>query len=135
MYKRYYRKGTEGSPAHIVVEVPREGKEPLVRKFGDRPIRHNKRAAVQDKVIRLLPNRSEMIRRLLTDTCELCGAQKELVGHHIRKLKDLKQRYAGRPNPPRWVVRMIELRRKSLMVCEQCHRKIHNGTYDGLKLR
>ncbi len=47
---------------------------------------------------------------------------------------DLKRCYAGRPNPPQWVVRMSEKRRKTLVVCANCHRAIHNGTYDGPKL-
>ena len=29
---------------------------------------------------------------------------------------------------------MIEKRRKTLVVCRQCHQAIHAGTYDGPKL-
>ena len=33
-----------------------------------------------------------------------------------------------------WVKKMIAIRRKTLFVCDACHRKIHAGTYDGRKL-
>jgi hypothetical protein len=66
--------------------------------------------------------------------CELCGQEDvALVGHHVRKLKDLKKRWQGKEKPA-WVRKMIAIRRKSLFMCEECHQKIHAGRYDGKKL-
>lgn len=78
--------------------------------------------------------RTQLIDRLLADKCELCGSTENINVHHVRKLKDLKQRYAGKNPPPVWVKRMIEIRRKTLVVCHQCHHAIHAGTYDGVRL-
>jgi len=78
-------------------------------------------------------NRHQILTRLAADTCELCGkpwdSTNTLEVHHIRKLKDIKQKYAKRgQNIPQWVLRMSSLRRKTLVVCQKCHDEIHAGT-------
>jgi len=73
-------------------------------------------------------DRSELLTRLKTNKCELCGNSGKVVAHHIRKLKDLKKRWSGRKEKPAWVQRMIALERKTLMVCPTCHRAIHGQT-------
>lgn len=72
-------------------------------------------------------SRSDLIQRLQANECELCGSQVQVQVHHIRKLKDLKQRWAGRKEKPMWVERMIAMQRKTLVVCFDCHQKIHAG--------
>jgi len=69
--------------------------------------------------------RSDLVRRLQADTCELCGAQGNCEVHHVRKLADLKQRWRGRKDKPAWVKRMVAMQRKTLIVCSQCHDAIH----------
>ena len=71
--------------------------------------------------------RSDLIRRLQANTCELCGSQQQICVHHVRKLADLKNRWKGRREKPEWVKRMIALQRKTLIVCHQCHVAIHAG--------
>ena len=71
--------------------------------------------------------RSDLIQRLQANECELCGSNKNCEVHHVRKLKDVKKRWAGRESKPDWVMRMIAMNRKTLVVCRECHRKIHNG--------
>ncbi len=71
--------------------------------------------------------RSDLIQRLLADTCELCHSDLKCEVHHVRKLADLKKRWAGREHKPEWVIRMIALQRKSLVVCQACHDDIHAG--------
>lgn len=71
--------------------------------------------------------RSDLIQRLQADTCELCGTQGKCEVHHVRKLADLKQRWAGRKEKPVWVTRMIAMQRKTLIVCKPCHADIHAG--------
>jgi group II intron reverse transcriptase/maturase len=134
VYQRYYRRSPQGVMG-IVVEVPRENRKPLTAWFGAKPIRHKKWIVISDKRAQLFTGRNEIVTRLLADKCEMCGSTEEIQVHHIRKLKDLKQQYRGRKNPPEWVVKMVALRRKTLVVCEQCHRTIHAGTYDGPRLR
>ena len=69
--------------------------------------------------------RTDLVRRLQADTCELCGSQENIEVHHIRKLADLKK--PGRKEKPVWMKRMIALRRKTLIVCRTCHIAIHAG--------
>ena len=134
VYRKYKRKMKNGVTA-IVVETPREGKRPLVAKFGAQPIRHDDRVIVNDQRAFIWPNRNELVKRLLANQCELCGSTADVQVHHLRKLKDIQQWYKGRPNPPTWVVRQMELHRKTLVVCGKCHREIHAGIYDGPKLK
>jgi predicted HNH restriction endonuclease len=48
-----------------------------------------------------------------------------IEAHHIRKLANLHRK--GRRNPPDWVQKMIAIRRKTLIVCQECHDNIHAG--------
>lgn len=78
-------------------------------------------------------SRHQILARLAADECELCGkpwnSTNMLEVHHVRKLKEIKQKYARRgQNIPQWVLRMSSLRRKTLVVCEKCHNEIHAGT-------
>jgi Retron-type reverse transcriptase len=76
----------------------------------------------------LKPN-CQLIKRLNADTCELCGSNKQIEVHHVRKLKDIKDKYKKRGNRlPNWVLTMSKINRKTLIVCKECHVKIHNGT-------
>ncbi len=133
-YRKYKRKLNNGITG-IVVETIREGKKPLIAKFGATPICQDKRSIIPDQKTQLFPSRNELIKRLLANQCEICGSTESIQVHHIRKLKDIENRYKGRPDPPRWAVRQMEIRRKTLVVCEICHQEIHAGTYDGPKLK
>ena len=75
----------------------------------------------------------ELLERMLADACELCGAEGNTEVHHIRKLSDLKRRWQGKRMPD-WVEWMATRHRKTLVVCKRCHRRIHNGEYDGVSL-
>lgn len=71
--------------------------------------------------------RSEIITRLMADTCEICDEKGQCEVHHVRKLADLKQRWRHKQAKPAWVTKMIAMQRKTLIVCKSCHVKIHNG--------
>ncbi len=111
----------------LKVIVEREkGKKPLVTYFGGIPLRRQKEGMLQDQTPRMFDGtRSELVKRLLADTCEMCGSRKDIEVHHIRKLADLK--IEGRPEKPTWVKRMAARRRKTLVVCQDCHDAIHAG--------
>jgi len=74
---------------------------------------------------------SQLIKRLNANLCELCGTQEgEFEVHHVRKLKDIKNKYKKRGKTiPHWVLTMSKLNRKSLITCTDCHHKIHTGKY------
>jgi hypothetical protein len=73
--------------------------------------------------------RSELEKRLLAETCELCGSHEQIEVHHIRALKDLQVR--GRAPKPEWVTIMAARHRKTLITCRKCHHDIHAGRADG----
>ena len=65
--------------------------------------------------------RTELGRRLLAQTCEWCGTrQGPIEVHHVRKLGNLKGKTL-------WERRMIERRRKTMILCAQCHDELHAG--------
>ena len=58
--------------------------------------------------------------RVERNCCELCGKRtKELEIHQVKKLKDLK-------GTDDWVLTMRRMRRKTLVVCTECHQRIHS---------
>ena len=101
-----------------------EGRKPLVATFGGIPLRRQKNAVLIDREpVRDAVRGSELIRRLLTGRCELCGQAEKVQVHQIRKLADL-----GKPEQPKpkWMQHMAKRRRKTLVVCDTCHASIHN---------
>jgi hypothetical protein len=112
------RKGLE-------VRVEREGKRPLVAQWGGISLRWHVDAVLDDQPPRAWNARTEVLERLLADTCELCGSHDRVQVHHVRHLKDL-QRYRGRPVPA-WVEKMAARHRKTLVACHDCHVAVHAG--------
>ncbi len=109
----------------LEIQVPREGKKPLVARFGGIPLQRQTRAILVDQIpIYERTGRNELVKRLLADTCEMCGSQEQVQVHHIRKLADLEK---GGQERPRWVKIMAARRRKTLVVCHLCHQAIHAG--------
>jgi hypothetical protein len=107
------------------VSVEREGRKPLVARFGGIPLRRKKNAVLID---RLPPpvtvRRRELITRLQAGRCELCKRSGTVDVHHVRKLADLQR--PGQPQPV-WDQLMAKRRRKTLVVCAECHTVIHHG--------
>lgn len=69
--------------------------------------------------------RSTFESRLKAKTCELCGCteSRQFEIHHVNKLKNLKGKEL-------WEVMMIAKRRKTMVVCYECHKKIHNQSFE-----
>jgi hypothetical protein len=131
--RQVYRKYEVRNPAGIQVTL-KNGKKvsfghfPITRQRYGQPINDNKRI--------FIASRNELIERLEADCCEIPGCNAPAVeGHHIRALKDLKKKYQGKKEIPVWVETMIARRRKTLMVCADHHRQIHDGRYDGPNLK
>lgn len=69
--------------------------------------------------------RSTFESRLKAKTCELCGCteSRQFEIHHVNRLKNLKGKEP-------WEVMMIAKRRKTMVVCYECHKKIHNQSFE-----
>jgi hypothetical protein len=105
------------------VIVEREGRKPLVARFGGIPLKRQKKAVLNDRVReRVTYPRKELPLRLLAGKCEICEHQGNVVVHHIHRLAEL-----GPPGPsqPAWAQLMMKRRRKTLVVCVTCHDTIH----------
>jgi group II intron reverse transcriptase/maturase len=110
----------------LQVKVERKEKKPLISRFGGIPLKRQERAVIQDiNPHQVVIPRNELVKRLLRDTCELCGSKGNTDIHHIRKLSDYKK--PGRKEKPLWAQVMIAMHRKTLVVCEHCHTAIHAG--------
>jgi len=111
----------------VVIERD-QGRKPLVAQWGGMSLARNKTRIgnLYDHPKQVWNSaRSEILTRLLADTCELCGSHDGVEVHHIRHLKDLHVK--GRAERPEWVRRMAAIRRKTLVVCRTCHEHIHYG--------
>jgi group II intron reverse transcriptase/maturase len=109
----------------VIAEIHRPDKEPLVARFGGLPLRRQMNAVLRDEVPIRRPRRTELIKRLLADECEVCGSTDQIEVHHVRKVADLKKQ--GRKQLPDWAKIMIIRRRKTLVLCHSCHAAIHAG--------
>jgi group II intron reverse transcriptase/maturase len=111
----------------LEVKVERDGKEPLIARFGGIPLRRQKPAVLQDHILlRRRPDGVELLQRLQADKCELCGSTEKVEVHHIRKLANLKTKRGGQ-GLATWAQIMAARQRKTLVVCSQCHDDIHAG--------
>jgi group II intron reverse transcriptase/maturase len=110
----------------LQVAVERNGRNPLVARFGGIPLKRQQEAVLTDRIPeRIIYPRKELPLRLLRGRCEICEQQDDVVMHHVRKLADL-----GQPGPsqPAWAKLMAKRRRKTLAVCTTCHNAIHAET-------
>ena len=115
----------DGTVKVLMVKVERgPTKKPLVAYFGGISLKRNPWVTVGETERTVWSGRSELETRLLARKCELCGSEDQIQVHHIRKLADLK-------NQSRWEKVMVARRRKTLVVCQDCHHRIHSGRYDG----
>jgi group II intron reverse transcriptase/maturase len=111
----------------LQVTVERAGRRPLVARWGGVSLaRRTAKVVLNDDLPAIWRKRpAELIGRLRTGRCELCQAHTDVETHHVRRLKDL---HAGtRAARPEWVKRMASRRRKTLIVCRDCHAEIHCG--------
>ena len=128
VFRRYQTTiSTERGPKKVLqVTVERPGKSPLTARWGGISLTHDRMAVLDDRPRPVWNHRSsELIERLLADTCELCGSHERVQVHHVRHLRDLHR--PGRRPKPEWMYVMAARRRKTLIVCERCHRAIHAG--------
>ncbi len=135
VYDRYETtlQTSDGPRKALQATIEREGKRPLVATWGGISLARNMKAVLTEIVPQTWGERSELEKRLLADTCDLCGSHEQVEVHHIRALKDLHK--PGQKERPRWVSIMAARRRKTLIVCRKCHENIHAGRSDGRSSR
>ncbi|MFI3164638.1 MAG: reverse transcriptase/maturase family protein [bacterium] len=73
--------------------------------------------------VNITEGRNGLITKLKAQKCELCGSSDKIEVHHVRKLKDLKGK-------KKWEQKMIARNRKTMVLCSNCHHKLHAGKLD-----
>lgn len=111
----------------IQVIIERDGKKPLIAKFGGFSLQRRTNWEMMDQLplpMNSLRSHTEILQRLLRDQCEVCGSKEKVEVHHIRKLEDVKGPKNARTD---WKRYMASRQRKTLVVCQKCHNLIHAG--------
>ena len=129
--ERRKRLGKNGFTYYIGESTTKDGKI-RTASFGGFSLKYVKEFAQikdvgMDKIANFGGYRSQLIQRLESDICELCGSSDRIQVHHVRKL--------GTPSKDFVINLMRAMNRKTLVVCHKCHVSIHNGSYDGENLR
>jgi hypothetical protein len=77
VYERYHATlHSNGKPYKgLQMVIQREGKKPLIAQWGGIPLQRRMDTVLDDAPYRYWNDRTEIIQRLLADTCELCGSQ------------------------------------------------------------
>ena len=91
--------------------------------FGGIILQQDRRAVIRDPAPAPAPYpRKQLIKRLRKRECELCETGTTVAVHQVTRLKEL-----GKPGPgqPAWAALMAKMRRKTLIVCADCHEHIH----------
>jgi len=126
IYKRYRTTiQTERGPRVALQVTHREDDKTLVATWGQTPQVQNTNVTLRDVRAPRGISRNELVKRLLANECEQCGSTTSIQVHHIRALKDLNN--PGRPDKPTWKKTMSARRRKTMVVCKECHDAIHAG--------
>lgn len=130
IFRRYRSKlQVDARQQKLVATTVPTAKGQRVIYFGGESLRvvRTGKGIIQDTIPyeRGLHSHSELLQRLNANACELCGKMGDCEVHHIRKLADINK--PGRKPRPEWVKRMAAMRRKTLIVCTQCHKDIHAG--------
>lgn len=86
------------------------------------------KGCIDDNAPDIIPNvlkyqsKTELGQRLRANICEWCGLREgKMEVHHVRKLGNL----VGKTT---WERRMIQRRRKTMVLCPECHDELHAGT-------
>ncbi len=105
--------------------IPYQTKDGIKRcyfaKFRNCKASKNPTDCIKSPAVIFANSRNTFENRLKAKCCELCGSTDSAYYeiHHVHKIKDLKGKAW-------WEAAMIAKRRKTLVVCRECHYKIHN---------
>lgn len=118
----------DGPRRGLRVTVERKnGQKPLMAIWGGISLKRDSHAVLCDQPSHIWNVGTELVQRLLADTCELCSSHDNVEVHHIRALKSLQPYAQQGSDKPEWVKVMVARNRKTLIVCRKCHDDIHAG--------
>jgi group II intron reverse transcriptase/maturase len=126
VFKRY------GKPIHTKI-ISDQGKERTVTFFLNHDWTKDRDAfQTGNSAIDLVESHARLrTRSKLGKICCICKEARQVEMHHVRHIRKLSDK--RKPVGFHRVLR--NLNRKQIPVCRTCHRKIHQGLYDGLSLK
>jgi group II intron reverse transcriptase/maturase len=114
----------------ITVQVTRKGQQRTVTFYRNTDWTIDRKAFTNSPTVDLVRMNERMrVRSKLGRPCCICLETVGLAMHHVRHIRKMTERQARG-----FTALLAKLNRKQVPVCRECHRKIHDGTYDGLKL-
>jgi hypothetical protein len=102
-------------------QLDRGSRRPLTARFGEVQLTRDKRARIADPPV-ILPAhpRKELLARMAAGKCELCGrGSRPVETHQVKNLAALD------PADAAWKATMARRRRKTLVLCRDCHDRVH----------
>jgi len=115
---------------NVQVEVRREGQSKTIAFYGNANWTVNRGAFIEHTEVDLVRMHIQLrTRSKLGWTCCICNEEDPVEMHHVRHVRKMTNKHAKG-----FTRVMAVLNRKQIPVCRECHRQIHNGSYDGLKL-
>jgi len=138
IYRKYYGPTSTGKKGLVVEFTNHKTGKTHRAEFGEVPFKAGSwPSSIEDRNDQYVQvyRGTELLKRLTANQCELCGNKSRCVVHHIRGLRDLEaKRQQGRPLTAAEEF-AIARRRKQVVVCPECHQKIHSGKYDGVAVK
>ncbi|HZS76883.1 MAG TPA: reverse transcriptase domain-containing protein [Ktedonobacteraceae bacterium] len=114
----------------IQATVTRKGQQRIITFYRNSDWTIDRKAFSNSPTVDLVRMHERMrVRSKLGLPCCICLNHIGVVMHHVRHIRKITDKQAKG-----FTGLLAKLNRKQIPVCQECHRKIHNGTYDGLKI-
>jgi len=115
---------------NVQVEVRREGHSKTIAFYSNANWTVNRGAFIEHAEVDLVRMQIRLrTRSKLGWACCICNEEHHVEMHHVRHVRKMTNKHAKG-----FTRVMAVLNRKQIPVCRECHRRIHNGSYDGLRL-
>jgi group II intron reverse transcriptase/maturase len=114
----------------IQVVVTRKGQQRTITFYRNTDWTIDRKAFTNSPTVDLVRMHERMrVRSKLGLPCCICLETVGVAMHHVRHIRKMTEKQAKG-----FTSLLAKLNRKQVPVCQECHRKIHRGEYDGLKL-
>ena len=115
----------------IQVNVTRKGQQRTITFYRNTDWTIDRKAFTNSPTIDLVRMNERMrTRSKLGLPCCICFENIGVAMHHVRHIRKMTERQVKG-----FTALLAKINRKQIPVCQECHRKIHNGTYDGLSIK
>jgi len=115
---------------NIRVNVTRKGQQRTIAFYQNSDWSIDRKAFTNSQTVDLVRMNERMrTKSKLGLPCCICLDNIGVAMHHVRHIRKMTEKQAKG-----FTGLLAKLNRKQVPVCQECHRKIHRGEYDGLKL-